>query len=141
MTAVQAAESHADEWGLGLILMTRAIYINSNLNPLTKITSSSRSTKFKDIVPCNISQMISKTITISTRIVISYTMKWGILFGVYWTINGNWENNMIRIFQWRESHCRKNTSIRRNKLIQNSRPVRVTVWDPSRKVNYLIKVV
>ena len=58
----------------------RDIYINSNLNPLTKFTSSSRSTEFKDILPWNISQMITKTIPISTRIVISHVMKRAILF-------------------------------------------------------------
>ena len=63
---------------LDLIFSMRDIYINSNLNPLTKFTSSSRSTKFKDILPWNISQMITKTIPISTRIVISYVMKRGI---------------------------------------------------------------
>ena len=44
MAAAQAAENHGDKWGLTL----RDIYINSNLNPLTKFTSSSsRSTEFK----------------------------------------------------------------------------------------------
>ena len=62
---------------LDLIFSMRDIYINSNLNPLTTFTSSSRSTKFKDIFPSNISQMMTKTIPISTRIVISYGMKWG----------------------------------------------------------------
>ena len=33
---------------LDLILAMRDIYINSNLNPLTKLTSSSTSTEFKD---------------------------------------------------------------------------------------------
>ena len=65
-------------WRLDLILFMRDIYINSNLNPLTKFTSSSRSTKFKDILQWNISQMTTKTVPISTRIVISYTMKQGI---------------------------------------------------------------
>ena len=54
----------------------RDIYLNSNPNPLKKFTSSSRSTKFKDILPWNISQMITNTIPISRRIVISYVMKW-----------------------------------------------------------------
>ena len=105
-------------WGwvrLNLILTMRDIYINSNLNPLTKFTSSSRSTEFKDILLWNISQMIMKTIPISSRIVISYAIKWDILFWVYWKVNGNWDNNMIRILQWRESQCRTNTSVRRNK--------------------------
>ena len=63
---------------LDLIFSMTDIYINSNLNPLTKFTSSIRSTKFKDILPWNISQMITKTVPISTRIVISYAMKQGI---------------------------------------------------------------
>ena len=63
---------------LDLIFSMRDIYISSNLNSLTKFTSSSRSTKFKDILPWKISQMITKTIPISTRIVISYVMKRGI---------------------------------------------------------------
>ena len=58
----------------------RDIYINSNLNPLPKFTGSSRSTEFKDILPWNISEMITKTVPISARIVISYLMKQGILF-------------------------------------------------------------
>ena len=63
---------------LDLILMTGDIYINSNLNPLTKFTSSSRGTKFKDILPWKIFQMIMKTIPTSMKIIISYVMKWGI---------------------------------------------------------------
>ena len=47
-----------------LIPMVRDIFI-SKLNPLTKFTSSSRSTEFIDILPWNISQMITKTISIS----------------------------------------------------------------------------
>ena len=34
----------------------RDIYINSNLSPLKKFTSSSRSTEFKDILPWTISK-------------------------------------------------------------------------------------
>ena len=59
MAAAQAAENHGDT------------YINSNQNPLTKVTGGSRCTEFKDILPWNISQMIKKTLTINTRIVIS----------------------------------------------------------------------
>ena len=119
----------------------RDMCLNSNLNPLTKFTSSSRSTEFKDILPWNISQMIAKTIPISTGIVISYEMKQGILFWVYCKVNGNWDNNMIRISQWRESHWRTNTSIRRKKEIRNSRTVRVSVRDSSRKIHHLDKVI
>ena len=72
MAASQAAENHGDEWG-------SIWYFLRGMNPLTKFTSSSRSTKLKDILPWIISQMITKTIPISTRIFISYAMKWGIL--------------------------------------------------------------
>ena len=123
------------------ILMMRDIYINSNLKQLTKFTSSSRSTEFKDILLWNISQMITKTIPVSTRIVIRHAMKPGILSWAFWKVNGNWDNNVIRISQWRESLCRTYTSVRRKKLIQMNRTVRVTAWDPGRKVNYLCKVI
>ena len=59
-----------------LIISMRDIYINSNLNLLTKFLSSC--TEFKDILPKNVSQMIKKTIPIRTRIVISYVIKQGI---------------------------------------------------------------
>ena len=72
-----------------LILTTRDIYINLNLSPLTKFTSSSRDTEFKDILPWNISQIITKAIPISTRIAMSYAMKRGIWLWVYWKVNGN----------------------------------------------------
>ena len=73
---------------------------------LTKFTNSSRSTEFKRNPPMEHTQMIAKTAPISTRIVISYAMKWVIPLGVWRKVNGNWDNNMIRISQWRESHCR-----------------------------------
>ena len=127
MAAVQVAENH--EWvRLDLRLTTRDIYIDSNLNPLTKFTSSSRSTVFKDILPWNIFQMIAQMVQISRKIVISYTMKQGILFWVWQTVTGNWENNKIRISQWSKSHCRTNTSIRKKKQIQKSRTVREGCW-------------
>ena len=76
---------------LDLILSMRDIYINCNLNLLTKFTSSNRSTEFKDIPPpWNISQMIMKTITISRRIVISSVMKWGTLLWIYFL--SNWDS-------------------------------------------------
>ena len=43
-----------------LIPTMRDLYINSNLNPLTKFICSSRSTEFKDMLAWNISQMIMK---------------------------------------------------------------------------------
>ena len=54
----------------------RDIYIN--LNPLTKFTSSNRSTEFEDILIWDISPMIMKTVPISVRIVISNAIKQGI---------------------------------------------------------------
>ena len=74
--AAQAAEKTWRWVRLDLILPMRDIYINSNLNPLTKFTCCSRSTEFKDIIPWNISKMITKTVLISTRIVISNAMTW-----------------------------------------------------------------
>ena len=88
------------------------LYNTQGLNKLTKFTSSSKSTGFKDIF---ISQMIKKTVPISRRIVISYAVKQGIMLWIWWKVNGNWDNNMIRFPQWRESCCRRITSIRRNK--------------------------
>ena len=70
MAAAQAVENHGDA-RLQLILTMRDTYINSNLDPLTKFTSSSRSTEFKDIISWNISIMIMEIVQNSTRIVIS----------------------------------------------------------------------
>ena len=96
---------------LNLILRMRDIYINFNLNSLTKFTSSSTSTEFKDILLWNISQMITKTVPMSMRIVKSYTMKWESYFEF---IGKSMETEALtwsRISQWRESHCRTSTSI------------------------------
>ena len=67
-----------------LTFTMRDIYINCNMNPLKEFTSNSRSTNFKYILLRNISRMITETIPISTRIVITYVMKWGITFWVWW---------------------------------------------------------
>ena len=72
-----------------LTLLTRDLHINSNLNPLTKFMSSSRSTEFKDILPWKISQMITKTVLIGTRIVISNAMKQDISLWIWWKVSGN----------------------------------------------------
>ena len=122
---------------LDLIFTVRDIYISSKLNLRTKFNRSRRSTEFKDILPWNISQIITKTIQIHKSIVISFTVKRGILFWVCRKVNGNWESNMIRIFQWKERYCRAITWVRVNKQIQKNRTVRVTVKDPNRKFKYL----
>ena len=72
-------------------------FINSNLDLLIEFSSSRRSIEFKDVIPWNISHMITKTNPISTRIVISFVMKRGIPFWVWRKVNGNSNNNMIRI--------------------------------------------
>ena len=87
---------------LDLILSMRDIHINSNLNPLKKFPSS-RSNEFKKILPWIISKMVTKIVTISTRIVISYAMKRDILLWISWKVSGNWDNDMARISQWREA--------------------------------------
>ena len=137
MAAAQAAENHGDKWGLTWYLWWR---IHTSIPTWThsqNFTSSSRSTDFKDTLPWNISQMITKTIPISTRIVITYAVKRGIPLWIWGKVNENWDNNMIRISQWKESHCRTNTSIRRKKEIQKSmseesqsgiRVVKLTIW-------------
>ena len=81
MAAAQAAENHGDEWWDLTWYFWQG---NSNQNPLTKFSSSSsRSTEFKDILPWNISQIITKTIPISMRIVISYEMQLGIPLWIF----------------------------------------------------------
>ena len=77
--------------------------------------------------------MITKTIPIiRTRIFIRYAMKQGILFWVWQKVNGNSDNNMIKVSQCRESHCRKNTSIKNPRKSKRAR-------DLSRTVNRLSK--
>ena len=88
-----------------------------------------------------ISQMIAKIIPISTRVVISCSMKSGIPFWIWSKFNESCDNNMIWISQWTGSHCRTNTRVWRNKSVKKSRTVKVTVRDESRKVNHLSRTV
>ena len=122
----------------------RDIYISSNKNSLTKFINSSRSTETENILPWNISQLITKTILITTRIVISYAMKLGILFWVWeksqWKLRQQHDQN----FPMRESHCKTNTSVRRKKstragLWESQSGIRVgklTIWGRSFEINY-----
>ena len=116
------------------------IYINSNLNLFTKCTRKFRDpklTKFH-IFPWNISQMIIKTVPISKRIVISYTIKRGISFWVYPNFNGSWDNNLSHFPNGAKSFVEQILmSEDRNK---SKRIVRVTVRDPCCKINHLRKV-
>ena len=123
-----------------VILTTRDICIYCSLHSLTRFTISSKSTEFKNILPWNISQKLTNNISISTSIVIIYAMQRCIPFWVYWKVKGNWDNNMIRNFQWRERHCRTNTRFSRKVQILKSRTVRITVKSPISKVNHVNKV-
>ena len=73
-TAAKAAANHGVK--LSDICNEGHIYINSNLNPLTKFTSNSRSNEFKDILPWSIPQIITKTAPISMRIVMKKQLLW-----------------------------------------------------------------
>ena len=53
-------------------------YITSSLNPLIKLSTSSKSTKSKDILPGNILQLITKIVPISRKKSISCALKRGI---------------------------------------------------------------
>ena len=88
---------------LDLILMIGDIYINLNLNPLTKFTSSSRSTKSKDILTWKIFQTIMKTIPINMRIVISYAIKSGITNWIWQIINGTERTTWLGSFNIKNS--------------------------------------
>ena len=113
------------------IFTVREIYINFNLVPLTW---SSRSTKFDDKFPWNISQMILKTIQINSRIVISCAMKSGI------KVKGNLSKN-IRICQLRGSDCRRSkSSEERNKSKIVGLWELLGVRDRSGKLNFASKL-
>ena len=88
-------------------------HINSSLE-LTKFISSCGSTEFKDTLPWKVSKMITKTFPIHTRIVTSCTMGRGVPFWV-WRKSMETDTTQLLFFQKRESYCRKNTSLRRNK--------------------------
>ena len=136
-----SSRSSWKSWRWVRLGLMKNIYINSNLNRLTKLTSSRRSIEFKDILPWNISQMIKKTISIRMRTVISNAMKRGFPLWIWSKLNENWDSNMIIISQWKENHCRTITNARRKKEIQKSRTVRIAVWDPIMQVSHLCKVV
>ena len=94
MAAAQSAEYHGDEWGLTWCLQW-GIYTSISTWTHSQNSQTAAKALSLDILPQNISKMITKTITISTRIVTSYAMKQRIPFWV-WKVSGNWDNNMIR---------------------------------------------
>ena len=115
MAAAEAAENYGDEWGLTWYFPW-GIY-----KWIPTWTHSQNSLVVAEVLSLKLSSHLT-------------SLKWyqrppkqhknshkpcdqrGIMFWVYWNINKNWERNMIRIFQERGSHCRANTSIRRNKI-------------------------
>ena len=97
---------------LDLIFSMRDMYINYNLNPLTKFTSSSRSIKFKDILPWNICQINTNAISTSLWIVKLCNET---VYPILSLMESQRKLIRIRISQWKENHCRTNTSTRRNK--------------------------
>ena len=114
MVASQAAENHGDKWSLTWYFLW-AIY-----KSIPTWTHSQNSVVAAEALSLKISfhgtsHIITKIVPISTRIVVSDAMKWGILLWIWWKVNGNWDSNMVKIFQWRKSHCRTNNWIRRKK--------------------------
>ena len=73
---------------LDLIFSISNIHINSNLTPITRFTSSSRSTNLKNVFPWNISQLITKTIPVRLRIVVNYNEMGHPVW--IWKAYGNW---------------------------------------------------
>ena len=61
-----------------LIFVMSDKYITSSLNPLIKLSTSSKSTKSKDILPGNILQLITKIVPMSRKKCISCALKRGI---------------------------------------------------------------
>ena len=88
-----------------LNLMMSDMYINFNLNSLTKFTSS-RSTKF------TIENLLSDDKDHHNQHKNSHKLctEIGISFWVWQKVNGNWDNNTIWVSQCRESHCTKNAT-------------------------------
>ena len=85
-----SSTSSWEPWGwmrLDLVITMRDIYINSNLDPITKFSISSRNTKFTDTLQLNISQMIKKILSIIKRMAIKCVMKRGIPFDFERSIN------------------------------------------------------
>ena len=113
MAAAQAAKNQSCV-RLDKILTMRDIYINYNLTPPKEFTSSRTSTEFKDILQWNMSQNDRKHCPNQQNCHRVCDAR-GIAFYVCWEVNGNWDNNMIKISKRRESHCRTNTSLKINK--------------------------
>ena len=73
MAAAQAAENHGDAWCLTCYFLSE-IYTSIPTWTQSPNSVAAEAPILKDILPSNLSQMITKTIPISLRIVISYVM-------------------------------------------------------------------
>ena len=100
MAAAQAAESDGDEWGLTWYLGLR-IYIYISTPTWTHSQNLLAAAEAQDILLSNDHEYHPNQYENSHKI--------------WLKVNGNWNNIMIRISKWRESHCRINASIRRKK--------------------------
>ena len=114
MAAAEAAENHGVKWGLTWYLQW-GIYTSVPTWSHSQNSLTTAEPLILKISPHGAPLRWSQKPPQSAQEVISYKVKWGVLFWVYWKVNGNWDNKMIRILQWRESQCRTNTSVRRNK--------------------------
>ena len=93
---------------LDLIFMIRDMCINFILDPLTKFTSSSRGINFTDILPWNISLMITKIVSINRRIITICTIKRSIPFESEEKPMKTEPKTLITISESRDSLCRTN---------------------------------
>ena len=89
-----------------------------------------RGTKSEDILPWKISQMIKKTVPFRKSIIKYCALI--IYLRVWRKVNGNWDNNWIRISEERERQCRTNTRVKRNKYIQKRNPR--TIWEKAFRI-------
>ena len=94
MAAAQVAENHQDEWRLTWYWWRRIYASILTWNYSQNLPAAAEALRLK--ISSYISEITTNTILISTGIVISYAMKQGIPFWIYWKVNGNWDSNMIR---------------------------------------------
>ena len=128
MAAEQAAENHVDDRGLTWYFR-RGIY--TSIPTLTHPQISLAAVEALRWSSLKWSERASQSV-----LVISFAMKQDIVFWVYWKVNGNWENNMSRIFQWREAIVEQIPALGERSKFKRA-GLRVTVRDPSRKVHQI----
>ena len=90
--------SNLSSWKLKSYVKLELIYDEGyihwfQLGPTHKISTSSRSTKFRDILLWSISQLTTKTVQISMRIVVSSPMKRAVFFRI---IFFNWDSLLTK---------------------------------------------